>query len=126
LFSVVQLKNSVPVFQEHCKTLIEILNGYVKSGEILDIQQLFQKFTMDSTAKILFGTTTDCMKGKSKFATNFDLAIEKTTKRFLTFWWDIPVFGKYEKDERILRKCTSFIDEYCYQTIRERKKLPQI
>ncbi len=88
------------VFREHVDNLISCIP---ENGAVVDMQQLFFRFTLDTTTGFLFGKSTyTLIDGKSKdglnFAKAFDTAQDLVVKRFrlLDLYWFIggPKFNQ--------------------------------
>lgn len=105
-----QQYRDLTVFKEHIDNLIALLPG---KGELVDLQPLLFRFTLDTTSAFLFGESTYTFReGQStsgtEFARSFDTAQDYVIKRFrlLDLYWLIggPTFQ---------RACTSaheFVD----------------
>ena len=79
------------VFRDHVDNLIACLP---ENGEVIDLQPLFFRFTLDTTSGFLFGESTYTLKrGQSNdglnFAKAFDTAQDFVVKRFrlLDLYW---------------------------------------
>lgn len=102
------------VFREHVDNLLERL--HISNG-IIDLQPLFFKFTLDTTAALLLGRSVYSLRaedvndaGNKDFAKNFDIAQGGLAKRFRLapwhFLYSAPQFG---------RSCSfvhQFVDDY--------------
>lgn len=79
------------IFREHVDNLIACMSD---RSEILDLQPLFFRFTLDTTSAFLFGQSTYSLRAGfsikgAKFAESFDLAQDYVVKRFrlLDLYW---------------------------------------
>ncbi|KAG6991125.1 cytochrome P450 [Physcia stellaris] len=86
-----QQYQDLAVFKEHVDNLIACLPG---TGDQVDLQPLFFRFTLDTTSSFLFGESTYTLKeGQSvsglEFARSFDTAQDYVVKRFrlLDLYW---------------------------------------
>ncbi|CAG8463911.1 11910_t:CDS:2 [Dentiscutata heterogama] len=72
------------------QTLIDILTKYADSGNPIDLQDLFYKFTIDTFGDISFGVDFGCLthpEEKSQFVTNLNYALEVMNERFEQPLW---------------------------------------
>lgn len=79
-----QQYRDLTVFKEHVENLIALLP---KNGELVDLQPLLFRFTLDTTSAFLFGESTYTLRegqstGGTEFARNFDTAQAYVIKRF--------------------------------------------
>jgi len=87
------------VFREHIDNLIDCISK--AEGQVVDLQPLFFRFTLDTTTAFLFGESVYSLKTgekAAKFEKAFNLAQSYVAKRFrlLDFYWLIG--GKDFKD----------------------------
>jgi len=85
----------------------------------LDMQDLFQRFTLDSIGEIAFGVELGSLHQDVTFSKSFDIANEATFQRFFHPLYKIPYFpSKWEKD---LRKAVNEVNEFSNRVIAERR-----
>jgi len=89
-FTVVKFREYYSdVFNRHASRVLEWLDS--KPGQDIDVQDLFQKYTLDSIGEIGFGTHLGCLdsEGPVPFATAFDAAQQRSYMRISSeqgFW----------------------------------------
>jgi len=127
LFSIKELKIYVDLFVEKVQTVKEILQIQLSDEEnrkVVDIQDILQRFTLDSIGKIAFGVEIGSLKKDNQFSTAFDIANEATTNRFYNpFAMKSPNFFYSEKE---LKKSIKIINQFSYEIIKKRKSDPDI
>jgi len=69
------LTQMVPVFHEKSKILMSILEKAANTMEIIDIQNLFGRYTLDVFCAVGFGTQVNSMQHPIPFARSYDNAI---------------------------------------------------
>jgi len=67
-----ELVGYVEAFNEHFSDVEEVLERACKSGESIDMFDVFQRFTMDSFVSIFFGHELNSLRKPSEFAVHFD------------------------------------------------------
>lgn len=100
LFNMNKFRNEMShVFNEHCTILMQCIykksNGKTNSGSSssFDMQDLFQKFTIDSIGKIAFGKTIGALEQERVlFAESFDFCQFQANASFIDPLW---VFKRY-------------------------------
>jgi cytochrome P450 len=90
----------------------------------IDIQDVFQRFTLDSIGKIAFGVEIGSLRKDTPFSSAFDVANEATAKRMINPFtrivsWIFP-------SERELKRAVKMVDEFSYGIIEQRKKDPLV
>ncbi|CAG8560489.1 3316_t:CDS:2, partial [Ambispora gerdemannii] len=109
-------------FGEHSKTVLGILSKAAETGESIDLQNLFFRFTFDAFMKICFGQNLDTLTNPENlplFAVAFDRVQETIKRRLLNPLWPIlEMFGRKN------RKHWKILDDYAYNVIRERRRKP--
>jgi cytochrome P450 len=82
------------VFEEAVNDLLEAIEGSSDSKDIVDLQPLFFRFTLDTTTSFLFGESVQSQRapyfvGEQTFAEAFNIAQEYVAKRFrlLDLYW---------------------------------------
>lgn len=119
------------VFREELVTTLEILKAHAKSGEVIDIYDVFHRFTLDSFAKIGFGTDLGILdqflKGNKEpvpFASAFDSSQSFVQERFTNPFWKITEYLDGTKSK--LKHSVQIIDDFAYKVIAERRADPEL
>ena len=111
---------------EHGAKLDALLDAAASSGAAVDISALVHRFTLDSIARIAFGTDTGCLSAPAgqeiPFQRAFDEAQQHIDRRFFTPGWQVarrvPLLMP---GERALERCLVELDAFCLGLIRERR-----
>ncbi|KAK4730743.1 hypothetical protein R3W88_023731 [Solanum pinnatisectum] len=96
--------------------------------EILDLQDVFRRFSFDSICKFSFGLDPKCLELSlpiSQFAISFDLASQLSAKRAMhvsSIVWKMKRFFNIGS-ERKLKKAIKLINILAQEVIRQRRKL---
>jgi len=124
LFAAKELKGFMfTTFEEHTDIVIKKLESLISSSKEnkfanVDMQDLFQRFALDSIGKIAFGVSLGCIESDITFAKDWDTANEFISYRFI-----LPLWKIYKTKSTILLENTvKRIDEYCYNIISQRRK----
>lgn len=89
-----------------------------KENNIVDIQDLFQRYSLESICTIAFGLDIGCIEGDVSFAKDWDASNEYIGNRFIS-----PVWRFYKtKSEYQLEDAVKRIDTFCYNVISQRRK----
>mmetsp|Transcript_22735 Transcript_22735/g.63911 ORF Transcript_22735/g.63911 Transcript_22735/m.63911 type:complete len:499 (+) Transcript_22735:74-1570(+) len=128
MFSTNVMRRMVDVFNEHGHTMLEVLEGNCRSGDVVDIQELFQRFTMDSICRIAFGVHFDSLHlpqgDKPEFSYAFDYLQELTSRRGvlpISYLWVTKKF-QLTQFERDVAKCAATLDRTILDVLRKREK----
>ncbi|KAM0946757.1 putative abieta-7,13-dien-18-ol hydroxylase [Dioscorea sansibarensis] len=126
-FSARNLRDySSAVFRDTAAKLAEIVFVAANSEQMIDIQVLFMKSTLDSIFKIGFGVELDTLSGSNKegrnFAEAFDDVNRTILKRFLDVSWKIKRFFSVG-EEANMKKNVKYIDAFVHILIQ--KKIEQ-
>ncbi|KDQ14076.1 hypothetical protein BOTBODRAFT_132971 [Botryobasidium botryosum FD-172 SS1] len=120
-------------FERHSAKVISIMEHMSARSEACDFQDLFQKFTLDTTTEFLFGSCTNTLdapdNGKgdhnryADFARAFDRLqdIVVTRVRIGSTWPLFELFG--DKSKGPMRIINAFIDPILKHAMRDRKNL---
>ncbi|KAL6981843.1 hypothetical protein U1Q18_023461 [Sarracenia purpurea var. burkii] len=111
------------VFQKNAVKLAEIISNSATSNQIIDIQDLFMKSTLDSMFNIGFGVELDSLCGSIEEGTKFRKALDDSSA--ITLWRHVNVFWKIErvlniKSEAELKKKIKVVDDFVYRLIRSK------
>ncbi|OMP00542.1 Cytochrome P450 [Corchorus olitorius] len=108
------------VFRKNVGKLANILSEAANANEIVDIQDLFLKSTLDSIFKVAFGVELDSMCGTNAegkaFTTAFDDASAATLFRYVDIFWKIKKFLNIGS-EAALKKNIKVVDNFVYKLI---------
>jgi cytochrome P450 len=109
-------------FTSAAKSLCEVLDKYEALGRTAEMQELFQKMTMDAFGKVSFGLDINSLKtdGRTEYADAFDFMMHNVDHRVANpFWkvtdWFVP--GKVAK----IRHSIEVLDHHAYAAIEKRK-----
>ncbi|KAI3631381.1 hypothetical protein MIR68_010871 [Amoeboaphelidium protococcarum] len=117
------------VFREGTDLLIKILDKAASEGTVVDLYDLFHRFTLDSFSLIGFGKQLHCLQsyldgdqGPVAFAAAFDKAQHITALRTMSSIW--PITEYFDGSAQIMRDCVKTINEFSSQCIEERRQDP--
>ncbi|KAK4279663.1 hypothetical protein QN277_011404 [Acacia crassicarpa] len=108
--------------------LIPILAASAAQNQVLDFEDILQRFAFDNICKIAFGFDPEYLSqllGQSKFAKAFDDATEISVRRSSNY--ALPLIWKMQKclnmgSERRLREAVSEVREFAKNIVREKKR----
>ncbi len=104
------------VFATHGQDVLAYLKKH--EGQVVDTQQLFSAFTLESFAEIAFGEHMDAHGPHKQFATAFNEATHATDARFLTPFYNwLP----FLPTERALRSSLRVLNPIVRDLIARRK-----
>ncbi|PON90662.1 Cytochrome P450, E-class, group I [Trema orientale] len=115
---------STIVFREYSQKLHGILSQVSFQGQVVDMQELLMRMTLDSICKVGFGVEIGTLAPnlpENLFAQAFDTANIIVTLRFIDPLWRIKRFLNVGS-EALLDKSIKTIDDFTYSVIRRRKK----
>ncbi|CAH1432313.1 unnamed protein product [Lactuca virosa] len=120
-FSTTVLRDfSSVIFRNNTIKLGNILSEAANNMQIVDINDLFLKTTMDSIFNVGFGIDLDNMSGSSeegvRFSRAFDDANTLTYRRFVDVFWKIKKYLNIGSEAE-LKKTIQIIDEFVYKLI---------
>ncbi|CAA7391779.1 unnamed protein product [Spirodela intermedia] len=108
------------VFKNNATKLAEVISDAAASDEVIDVQELFMKSTMDSIFEVAFGVQLNCVQGSDKEAAKFVRAFNESSAlimwRFFNPLWKLERFLNIGS-EAVLRKNINRVDEYVYKMI---------
>ncbi|CAJ1977135.1 unnamed protein product [Sphenostylis stenocarpa] len=109
--------------QIQCLKLAEMVSEAAISNNIIEMQELFMKATIDSVCKVILGVELDTVYGTNKegreFSNAFDEASAAIMYRYFNFLWRIMRFLNIGA-EAVLRKSLRVMDEFFYKLIRNK------
>ena len=122
MFSTKNLKIMTGVFINHAKELIKVLDN--NENKVVDIQEYFQRFTIDSFGEIGFGVNIDSLNNdNNEFAKNFKIACLNSSFRFFWVFWE---YTPFLNSERELKKSIEYLNKFAFDMIQKRKMEKEI
>ncbi|KAK3036105.1 hypothetical protein RJ639_031686, partial [Escallonia herrerae] len=120
-FSTKALRDfSSVIFKKNVAKLANVLSEAATSNQIVDIQDLFMKSTLDSISKVAFGVELDSMCGSKeegiKFSNAFDDSSALTLRRYVDMTWKIKKALNIGSEAE-LKKNIKVINEFVYKLI---------
>uniref|UniRef100_A0A803QLN9 Transposase-associated domain-containing protein n=1 Tax=Cannabis sativa TaxID=3483 RepID=A0A803QLN9_CANSA len=115
---------STIVFRDYSLKLHGILSQASFKNQVVDMQELLMRMTLDSICKVGFGVEIGTLAPnlpENNFAQAFDTANIIVTLRFIDPLWRIKRFLNVGS-EALLDKSIKTIDDFTYSVIRKRKK----
>ncbi|PRQ32221.1 putative cytochrome P450 [Rosa chinensis] len=108
--------------------LLASVSGKESNGGVLDLQDVFRRFSFDNICKFSFGLDPGCLEPSlpaSKFADAFDLASKLSAERAMT---SSPVLWKIKRffnagSEKQLKEAVTMIDDLAKEMIRQRREM---
>ncbi|XWS75277.1 hypothetical protein CRYUN_Cryun01aG0072500 [Craigia yunnanensis] len=109
--------------------LLPLLSSFSgKDGTILDLQEVFRRFSFDNICKFSFGLDTGCLESSlpiSQFADAFDLASKLSAERAMA---PFPLLWKIKRlfnigSEKILREAIEVVNVLAMEVIVQKRKL---
>lgn len=118
--------------QSHLSTrLIPLLSTTCENDNIIDLQDIFQKFTFDNICNVAFGTDPDCLEtneiaksSNSSFVSAVDYAVKVSSERFMS---PVAVVWKIKRlfnigNERKYKAAIGIINDYAMNIIRSKER----
>jgi cytochrome P450 len=111
-------------FERHIQDLWKLIP---RDGSTVDLQELFFRFTIDSSTEFLFGVSTHTLKGQAgassgaEFAKAFTVAQDAcaTRSRFGAFHWLFPD----KEGDKATSFCHEFVGQFVDEAVRFRENL---
>ncbi|GLT66231.1 hypothetical protein SLA2020_386090 [Shorea laevis] len=114
---------SSSIFRKHGAKLANMVSEAATSNQIIEIQDLFMKSTLDSLFQVAFGTELDSMCGSNEegknFANAFDDSSEILVWRYVDIFWRIKKFLNIGS-EAALKKSTKIVNDFVFKLIRSK------
>ncbi|GAU15510.1 hypothetical protein TSUD_45470 [Trifolium subterraneum] len=111
---------SSSVFKSNAVKLAGIVSEAAISNNIIELQDLFMKSTLDSVFKVILGVELDTMCGTYREGTQFSIAFDEASEaimfRYVNFLWKVQRFLNIGS-EAVLKKSLRVIDDYVYKVI---------
>ncbi|KAJ3415379.1 hypothetical protein HDV05_005116 [Chytridiales sp. JEL 0842] len=92
IFNVKNFKEYVGVaFVEEMESFKAKLDSYADTEQVVDLADLFFRYTLDAFCKVAFGADVNTMhlQKKTQFAVSFDAVQVRFLQRFLIPWWKL-------------------------------------
>ncbi|XP_010271731.1 PREDICTED: cytochrome P450 94C1-like [Nelumbo nucifera] len=110
------------------RRLVPLLSSAAGEGRVLDLQDVFRRFTFDNICRFSFGLDPGCLELSlpiSEFAMAFDLASRLSAQRALSL---SPLIWKIKRllnlgSEKKLKKAIRLINVLAKEVIRQRRKM---
>ncbi|CAI9771861.1 unnamed protein product [Fraxinus pennsylvanica] len=123
-FSTRNLRDfSSGVFKTNAAKLAGIVSDAIASNQIIEIQDLFMKSTLDSVFKVVLGVDLDSMRGTNEegtqFSKAFDEASEMTCYRYVDISWPIKQYFNIGSEAK-LKNCMKIVDGFVYEVIQNK------
>lgn len=119
------------IFREEMFVMFQILDERAKSGQLIDLYDLLHRFTLDSFARIGFGSRLGVLKSlldgddsPVAFAAAFDKAQSLIQFRFMNPFWRVTEFLDGSGAE--IKRNVAVIDKFAYEIIEQRKNDPDL
>lgn len=117
LFKVRELRSMVPIFVQHGQEVVEILKA--NEGQVVDVQELFCRATLDSIGEIAFGKAIGSLKKDVSFSKAFNTATLACDYRFRYPWYR---WTPWSEMERKLRASVRDLNAFAQEVIDERRQ----
>ena len=115
LFKIRELKLMADTFLTHGKELVEILKN--NQDQIIDLQDLFSRLTLDSIGEIAFGVPIGSLHKSLAFNDAFNTAQLECNLRMVNFWWKLT-----RRFNTKMTNAIKTIDEFVYDIIAKTKQ----
>ncbi|CAK9148484.1 unnamed protein product [Ilex paraguariensis] len=114
---------SSKVFRKKVAKLADIVSEAATSNQIMDIQDLFMKSTLDSIFKVACGVELDSMCGSSEEGSKFSNAFDDASA--VTLWRYVDILWKIKKalnigSEAELKRNIKVVDDFVFKLIRSK------
>ncbi|CAM6042745.1 unnamed protein product [Sphagnum compactum] len=123
-FSSSKLRDfSVHAYRSGALKLVQVLAIAAKNHEIVDLQDLFMRLTLDSICKIGFGVEIGCLSPslpEVPFAKAFDECNRLVIRRYIDIFWKIKRALNIGTEAQ-LRKNIQVMDSFLYKVIETRR-----
>ncbi|KAA0038834.1 hypothetical protein IC582_028568 [Cucumis melo] len=108
--------------------LVPTVNGIGRTMEVVDLQDVFRRFSFDNICRFSFGLDPGCLRlwlPMSEFAVAFDLASRLSAERAMA---PSPIMWRIKKmlrvgSERKLREAIKMVDGLAMEVIRQRREM---
>jgi len=117
LFTNESLSLMIPSFYDHSKTLFKVLDGAIENNEIIDMQDILKRLTLDTFLEIGYGVHLSTLEAMVPFGTAFDFAQDRITYAIRN---PLILLFKDHKFENSIKT----VDDFVYQLIEKRQSTP--
>eukprot|EP00008_Paramoeba_atlantica_P009546 CAMPEP_0201493912 /NCGR_PEP_ID=MMETSP0151_2-20130828/43244_1 /ASSEMBLY_ACC=CAM_ASM_000257 /TAXON_ID=200890 /ORGANISM="Paramoeba atlantica, Strain 621/1 / CCAP 1560/9" /LENGTH=442 /DNA_ID=CAMNT_0047881761 /DNA_START=444 /DNA_END=1769 /DNA_ORIENTATION=- len=125
-FSVGRFRDyMLKIFGNYALGVTNHLNEAAKTGEKIDLQDMFFRYTLDSFSDLAFGLKVGCVNSEDQqppFASAFDRANVLIARRFSDPFWKISRALK-RGSEGELADSLSIINNFVFDVVRKRKEM---
>jgi cytochrome P450 len=104
LFKVKELKDMMVVFEKHGREVLHLLHAASDTQIVLNIADIFFRFTLDSIGEIAFGHNIDSLHKQVPFSAAFDDAQQSAVDRFFEPTWKISPELGFKKSLKVLNQ----------------------
>lgn len=123
-FSIRSLKTFLgDVFCNHLHSVLRIVRASADAGEVIDVQALFSRYTLDAIGHIGFGVDVGCLENgaiAAAFADAFDTATRLSGGRFVDPLWKVKRWVNCGTEAQ-LRRALRYVHEFTDKVITERR-----
>ena len=125
MFTKNLLRHSAKIMERKLGDVNQILTKAYDNCDAFDLQDLFFRLTIDTTAFIAFGAELDSILGGSqhKFAIAFDNLQQMIHLRFQDPLYKIKRIFQLTKRERMIRKEVAVVDKFAYEIINTKRRM---
>ncbi|WVY98135.1 hypothetical protein V8G54_030286 [Vigna mungo] len=108
--------------------LLPLLHSSTRNGSVLDLQDVFRRFSFDSICRFSFGLDPKCLEKSlpmSEFAVCFDLASKLSAERAMAlspYVWKVKRFFNVGSEKR-LREAVEVINRLAREVIKQRREM---
>lgn len=115
------------VFQAHAEKVVRLAGQACSSGTVVNAQDLFARYTLDSIGQIGFGVEIGCLedselgsKKAEEFSNAFDTATQLSADRFVDPFWNLKRLLNVGSERR-LRQAVNGVHAFSDRIIAERR-----
>ncbi|KAF9998579.1 hypothetical protein BGZ65_005928, partial [Modicella reniformis] len=127
IFSVKAFRHyTSDVFCQEGQMMIDYIDKVADTGKVVDLQQLFLCYTLDSFGEIAFGQSFGCLKDPDQeveFAAAFDRLNNGIAGRFISPIWRIKDWWTGNAEQ--IRKDSKVVRQFALNMIQERRRKQQ-
>ncbi|KAG0201426.1 hypothetical protein BGX28_005731 [Mortierella sp. GBA30] len=124
IFNVKAFRNyTSSVFCEEGHLVLDYLSKMADNGDVIDLQEVFYKYTLDSFGEIAFGQSFGCLKkpgDEVPFAAAFDRLNHALSERLMSPVWKIKEWSNGYSTQ--VDKDIQIINEFAYGVIQNRRR----
>lgn len=116
---------STSVFRENAAKLALKIATHAEAKQIMDLQDLLMKSTLDTIFKVGFGADLNSLSGADDFGNRFTKAFDDAN--FIVYWRYVDIFWRIKRYlnfglEASLKKNIKVIDEFIFELIWHKKE----